>query len=154
MEFTDPGKMFAFVIRREAIDKPTHTQVGSLHALSTRTNAEIMDAILQEQPEALETILQDAGVGGLFALMVSKIRCWRCAGSHCKYQCTAKASPQELAGEKDRTKWGFVPLCVVDTSKPVPRKSVFAVTRGDTSVPDDGAGVLAAVEQLKADFQG
>ncbi len=77
-----------------------------------------MDAILQEQPEALEAILQDAGVGGLLALMVSKIRCWRCAGSHCKYQCTAKASPQELAGEKDRTKF-----------------------------------VLAAVEQLKADFQ-
>ena len=151
MEFTDAGRMFAFVIRREAIDKPN--QVGSLNALSTRTNAEVMDAILQEQPEALEAILQDAGVGGLLALMVSKIRCWRCAGSHCKYQCTAKASPQELAGEKDRTKWGFVPPCIVDTSKPVPRKSVFAVTMGETSVSDDGALVLAAVEQLKADFQ-
>ena len=151
MEFTDAGRMFAFVIRREAIDKPN--QVGSLNALSTRTNAEVMDAILQEQSEALETILQDVTVGGLLALMVSKIRCWRCAGSHCKYQCTAKASPQELAGEKDRTKWGFVPPCIVDTSKPVPRKSVFAVTMGETSVSDDGALVLAAVEQLKADFQ-
>ena len=57
--------MFAFVIRREAIDKPN--QVGSLNALSTRTNAEVMDAILQEQPEALESILQDAGVGGWLA---------------------------------------------------------------------------------------
>lgn len=151
MEFTDAGRMFAFVIRREAIDKPN--QVGSLNALSTRTNAEVMDAILQEQPDALEAILQDAGVGGLLALMVSKIRCWRCAGSHCKYQCTAKASPQELAGEKDRTKWGFVPPCFVDTSKPVPRKSVFAVTMGETVAPDDDALVLAAVEQLKADFQ-
>jgi hypothetical protein len=151
MEFTDAGRMFAFVIRREAIDKPN--QVGSLNSLSTRTNAEVMEAILQEQPEALEAILQDAGVGGLLALMVSKIRCWRCAGSHCKYQCTAKASPQELAGEKDRTMWGFVPPCFVDTSKPVPRKGVFTVTMGETSAPDDDALVLAAVEQLKADFQ-
>ena len=61
MEFTDADRMFAFVIRRESIDKPS--QVGRLHALSTRTNAEVMDDILQEQPEALEAILLDAGVG-------------------------------------------------------------------------------------------
>ena len=90
MEFTDTGRMFAFVIRREFIDKPS--QVGRLHDLSTRTNAEVMDAILQEQPEALEAILQDAGVGGLLALMVSKIRYWRSAVSHCKYQCTTKTN--------------------------------------------------------------
>jgi hypothetical protein len=35
----------------------------------------------------------------------------------------------------------------------VPRKSVFAVTMGETAAPDDDALVLAAVEQLKADFQ-
>ncbi len=67
IEFTDPGKKFAFVIHRE-------------------------------QPEVLEVILQDTDVGGLLDLMVYKIRCWRYAGSHCKYQFTAKANPQELAG--------------------------------------------------------
>jgi hypothetical protein len=134
LAFLEPATMFAFVIQREPLEKPTG-EADNLCALSSRDNAAAMQALLQEDSDLLDRIYMSDGVAGLLALVRPDVECYRCKGTHYKWQCTATPSPQERSGERDPLKWGPVPMCVIDPSK-TPKRSVFALSTRDPARPD------------------
>jgi hypothetical protein len=132
--FVDPATMFAFIIQREAFDKPTGV-TDSLCALSSRDHAAAMQALLQDDPALFDRVYLSDGVAGLLALVRAAVECYRCKGAHYKWQCTAAPSLEEQKGERDPLKWGKVPMCVIDPSKDL-KRSVFALPGRDSARPD------------------
>jgi hypothetical protein len=94
LAFLEPATMFAFVIQREALEKPTGA-ADNLGALSSRDNAAAMQALLQEDSDLLDRIYMSDDVTGLLALVRPDVECYRYKGAHYKWQCTATPSPQE-----------------------------------------------------------
>ena len=78
-EFVDPSTMFAFVINRETLDKP----MGPTHplcALSSRNDADIMQALLQEDPGLLDRVYLSDGWPDLLTLTHTPLECFRFKG--------------------------------------------------------------------------
>ena len=145
-EFGDPAAMFVFVIRKELTSKPTAK--GALHSI---TEVDYFEQLLQENPDDIDAAMQHGGTGALFAMILAKIKCWRCGGTHCKYQCSAQPSKEEAAGERDRTLWGHVPMCFVDTAKWVPKKPKGAIMPITAQAYDHAQieGLITSVAEMK-----
>ncbi len=75
-QFVDTDTMFAFVIKRESVEKPTGGD-DNLYALSSRDHTLAMQARLQEDPAMLDHIYQSEGETGLLALVRAPIECYR-----------------------------------------------------------------------------
>ena len=143
--------MFAFVMKREDLDKPTGT-TDNLCALSSRDNAAAMQALLQEDPAVLDQVYQSDGVAGLLALVRTPIECYRCKGAHYKWQFTATPSMEEQ-GERDPRKWGPVSMCVLDPFKAL-KRSVFALSGRDSTSPDivTHAALSTSIQEMRTDM--
>ena len=76
--------MFVFVIKREALDKPTGT-ADNLYDMSSRDKTATMQALLQEDPAILDQVYQSDGVAGLLSLVRVPIECYRFKGAHYKW---------------------------------------------------------------------
>jgi len=140
-EFVDPSTMFAFVIKRETLDKPMGL-TRPLCALSSRDDADVMQALLQEDPDLHDRVYLSDGWPGLLVLARTPLECFRCKGTHYKWQCPAKPSLEEQKGERDHRKWGLVPMCVLDPSK---NRSFAALTSRDA-----GRNDRATIETIAA----